>query len=879
MTPSDERVTAAPPRGAAWFLDAVLPPGEHGQMIRGDLLEEFRLRASTQSPRSARAWYRRQALSLGWRYGWRRQRASRIDTLARDIRFAIRTLSRSRRFTAAAVATLTIGIGASTAIFSIVHGILLRPLPYPESDRLMWAAETLPGGGLMTVAWPNYVDWQSRVASFTGLAASREMTFTVTGLGRAERLAGRQVTSNFFDLLGISPAIGRGFLPADEEPSPVHSVLVSDAFWTRAFGRDPQVVGRTILLNGDPHTIVGVLPAGARYVRDYAIFEPLGVARANSAFLDRSNHQNVVVLGRLKPGVSEAAARAELNATAEALAREYPATNSGQGAHLEPLAARIVGPLKPVLITLIAAVGFLLLIACLNVASLLVAHGATRRHELAVRSALGCGRGRLIAQLLVESTLLASLGGLLGLGCGWALVQALLALAPQDMPRLDEVRLDMPVVLFAFAATALAGLVFGLIPAVQASAVRGQSLVVRAGCGGVSRPRLRRALLVVEIAMALVLLTGAGLMIRTMSRLTGFNPGFDSDRVLTMRYSLQGPEWQGDRRRLFHDDVLARTRAIPGVTHAALVNSLPIEGSQWGSVFIVGDLPLPPRTNLPSAAFSPVSSGYFDTLSIRLREGRLFRQDDGPGGPRVAVVNARFAARFWPNEGAVGRRLKQGWPESDSPWLEIVGVVDDVKLNGIDAETPLQVYMPLAQVPQTSVALLVKTAPDAPDPRHAILDAFAALNPNLPVYGVQTLDDLMSGAIARQRVSMAVLAVFAGVALLLAAVGLYGVVSHGVAERTREVGVRLALGATGRQVLRLFLRQGVLVTLAGMAAGLAGALALAGFLEDLLFEVEPADPMTFGVVALVLFVVAMAACYLPARRATRVNPLLALRGD
>ena len=867
-----------PPALAHGLLQWALPKGDDGATLRGDLLEELTLRAQ-RSPSAARWWLAlpgRRALGplsvrSESRVGPRPHRSGS--------RQSARSLAGAPGVTAAIVATLTIGIAAATAIFSIVNAMLLRPLPYASSDRLMWMAETTARGNLMSLSWPNLLDWKARLSSFDDIAASRAATFTVSGLGDATRIEARQSTWNLLPLLGVTPALGRPFTAADDAPGPVHAVIVSHNFWRQFLGSDPQVIGRRVILDSAPHEIVGVLPAGFRYFRDDAVWEPLGVQSADRNFKERGDHPGFYAVGRLKTGVTEEAARTELDAVTAALSREYPNTNSGNGARLQSLSSHIVGDLRPALLAVLAAVGLLLLIACVNVASLLITRGATRRHELSVRTALGCGRPRLIRQLLIESLLLSVAGGTLGLMAGWGLLSILVALAPPSLPRLDEVRLDTSVLLFALGITLVSGLAFGLLPAIQVTGVTGQLDLVRAGrSGGAASHRLRRGLLIVEVAVALILLTGAGLMIRTMRHLTTTDPGFDPHGLLTLRYSIEGQAVTDDSIRAFHENVVARTRAIPGVRNAALTLSLPIDGSYWGSVFTVNDQPVPERKDLPAAAFTPVSPTYFETFGLRLLAGRTFTASDGPSSPVVAVVNESFARKFWLHDNPIGKKLKQGWPEWTTPWREIVGVVSDVKLDGVEVGTPIQVYLPIAQSPMRMMALVVRTSPGVAPPTAAVRAMMRDLDPGQPIYEIQTMDEMMGLAVARERLSMVILAVFAVIALVLASTGLYGVVSHGVAERTGEIGLRMALGASRRQVLGLFLRQGASLIAIGLAIGLAGAIALSRFLRELLFDVTPTDPATLWSVAVVLAVVALAACYLPARRATRVSPTVALLG-
>ncbi len=533
MTGPSRRHRLTPPRMSAWLLDLCLPAGEHGQMIRGDLLEEFRQRASGGSLRTARGWYRRQALSVAVRYLVNPQKASIMDSLRQDVRYAVRSLAKSRGLTAAVLATLTIGIGSATAIFSVLNAVVIRPLPLTDPDRLMFLTEYATDGGsarrAISVSWPNFVDWRSRLSSFEGLAASRSLSFSIVDPENPDRVIGRQATWNFLRVLGSTPGLGRDFSEADDQPGAPGVVLIRHEYWQRQYGGAADILGRTIRLNGTPRTIVGVLPPDFGFARTAEVWEPLGQALSGGGgLLDRGNHTGIAGIGRLKRGVSEETARAELRSVAAALTAEHPNTNSGIVGDLEPLARRVVGDTRTVLWSLFAAVGCLLLIACVNVANLLVARGASRRHELSLRAALGCGRLRLMRQLLVESLVLSITGGVLGLAAGWGLLKALLALAPPDTPRLAEVGLDASAVLFVLTASLLSGLFFGLLPALSSSSVQGKELLraPRAGTSAGSA-HVRRVLIAAELALALILLTGAGLTLRTMYALTNTNAGFD----------------------------------------------------------------------------------------------------------------------------------------------------------------------------------------------------------------------------------------------------------------------------------------------------------------------------------------------------------------
>lgn len=886
-----------PPRLAHWLLKRTLPGGVRGDTIRGDLLEELRLRRGSR--RQAAWWYCRQAASLSLRYAVDRARrrvtgATQSDHTKRlpmflesiwqDVRYAVRSYVKAPSFTLAVITTLALGIGASTAIFSMVHGILLQALPLPDPDTLVYANEINAKGVRISVAWPNYLDWRARAQSFEALADSREEAVTLTGTERAQRLRGRRVTGNFFRVIRVQPAQGRGFTDDDDRPNAEPVVIVSDGFWRTQLGGDATVLGRVLKLDDVPSTVVGVLPRGFEFMRPYDLFLPMGRVAAAPQLLDRGNHMGFNALGRLKAGVTVDAANRELQSIAAALEKEHPNTNTSVSVIAEPLVDRLVADVRPTLLALFGAVGFLLLIACVNVANLLIARGAARQHELAVRAALGGGRVRLVSQLLVESTLVSVVGAALGVVIAWGLLRALVTVAPENTPRLTSVHLDGTALLFAFAAAAICGIVFGAFPALQVSGVRGQHALVRGRSAGLSvrSHRLRRGLMVVETALALMLLTGAGLMSRTLQQLTQVDTGFRTDHLLTTRFILAGERWTEDKRRVFHDEVLSRVRALPGVTHAALAFSLPIDGSNWNSIFIVADKPVPPRAELPSSAFSPISAGYFETMGTRLIRGRTFDARDTATSGRVLIVNESLARNLWPGEDPIGKRLKQGWPETPerfAPWREVIGVVADVKLNGVMVETPMQAYLPIAQDPSRSLAIVVRTATDPAALGTAVETAVHQIDKDLALFSVRTMDQILDTSLARQRMSMVVFIVFAIVALTLASVGLYGVVAHGVTERTHEIGVRIALGAEQRHVLGLVIRQGLSMTLAGTVVGLAGAVALSKSIQGLLFGVTATDPFTLAAVVVLLFSVTAVACYVPAWRATRVDPTQALRAE
>jgi predicted permease len=916
----------------------VLPPNARSASILGDLLEEFHAEAG-RGARGAR-WaaarhYWRHTLSIGSRYLFARSRsarrssaasaatASETDTaskaapaveaaaeaafsadtaaaalmradlpaprrapmgfglLREDIRYALRALLRTPTFTIIALATLALGIGASTAIFSLAYAVLLRPLPYAEPDRLVYIAESIgPRHYRNGVSWLNYVDWHARATSFEELACSLGDAVNVTG-DRPRRLDARTSTWNIFRVLRVQPALGRPFSEADGRANAEPVVVISHELWVRDYGASASAIGQTLPIEHQPHTIIGVLPPGFRYGSPadvYRTLEPLAAADFRG-MTQRGNHTNLYAVGRLKPSVTVEQARAEMDAIAGNLAREYPNTNTGNAAELLPLADRTVERFRATFIVLTGGVALLLLIACVNLANLLLTRGSSRAHELAIRAALGGSRWRLVRQLLVEQTVLITIGAALGALAGMGLLQVLIALAPRDVPRLNEVHLNDAVLLGTAVASALCALAFGFIPALKASGVRGQELLVRAGrTPQLSTTRMRRSLMIAEVAVATILLAGSGLMVRTMLRLTQVDPGFDPRNLLTLNVELMGDAWTPEKRQAIFEPMIQRLRALPGVENAGLTLSLPIDGSRWGSIFIVGDKPVPPRTELPGAAFTPVSTGYFEMMKMRLLRGRLFDRTENATSAKVVVINETMARRLWPGEDPIGKRLKQGWPEDQSPWRTIVGVVADVKTDGIDQDTPMQIYMPVTHQPTRRFIVVVR-GEHADQMTTTVSAALREFDKELPIYGVQTMDRLMTDAIGRQRVSMVVLSVFGAVALLLAMIGLYGVITYGVTERTQEIGLRMALGATGGQVLRLFLQQGLTAAACGIALGVAIALALTRWLETLLFGVTATDAPTFATVIAVLVVVALTACYIPARRAARVDPLIALRWE
>ncbi len=798
-----------------------------------------------------------------------------------DVRYALRGFRRSPLFAAIAIATLAIGIGASAAIFSVAYGLLVRPLPYPESERLVFMTERSPTGGRMSLSWPSFQDWQKSAQSCEAIAGFRTSNWTLTGRESAKNVESRAVSWTFFLILRAQPLHGRLFSAEDEKPGATPTAVLSYAGWQREFAGDPGIIGTSLTLNNRAFTIIGVLPETFSFLAPMDLYTPLALqGHGNSGWQNRGNHFGINAIGRLRSGIDIRQAQSEVETLAAALGRHYPDTNSGIGAQLIPLHVRAVERLRPVVLVLTGAVALLLLIACVNLANLLIARGATREQELAIRTALGGSRWRLVRQLLVEHALLIAAGGLLGLVVAVVVLRVLLGLVPQTLPRLQEIRLSPALLGWGVLAATLCTTIAGLIPALRASRLRVASSVSRGSRQvGASTSRLRFGLIAVELAVATVLLAGAGLMVRTMTSLTHFNPGFDPRNLLTMYFDVKGPAWGRPRRLTFFDEAVARLEALPDVERAALTYSLPIDGSNWGSIFILDDRAVPPRANLPSAAFIPISSGYFATMKTPLRRGRGFDRRETPTSPPVAVINETMARRLWPDGDPIGKQIKQGWPEDNTPWREIVGVVADTKLEGVNADTPMQIYLPLAHEAGASLVAIVRARVDPMRVASSAQQAIRSFDRDIPIQQIRPMTGVMSEAIWQQRGAATILTAFSVIALLLSAIGLYGIVAHHVIARRPEIGLRLALGATHRQVLGLFLRQGAVMSAIGLTLGVAAVLMLGRWIESLLFQVSATDIATLAATVGALGGVALIATYLPARRATRVDPLTVLKGD
>ena len=803
------------------------------------------------------------------------------DAMVQDLRYGIRMLLQRPGFTLIAVITLALGIGANTAIFSVVNALLLRPLPYPESELLVMLTETSKGGERLDAAYPNFVDWRARAQSFVGMAAAYTGSFSLTGVEKSARLEGYVTNWNFFHLLGIHPQLGRLFTEADDQYGAARTVLISHSVWAARFGGDAEVIGRQMRLEDDLYTVIGVLPSGFEYLEAADVYVPMGLFLAPDApLLNRGNTTYLHAVARLKRGVTVEQANAEMAMLGRQLAEEYPKVNEGKSAQAERLQDVMSENVRQSLWVLFGAVGFILLIACINVANLLLVRAAERQKELAVRMALGAGRGRLVRQLLTESCLIAVLGGALGLLFGHWMLQGLLALAPPETPQLSRVGLDIGVLLFTLGIAAATSLLCGLLPALQSSKIDLQTALKKGGrLTGTGREGMRKVLLIAEVSLSLVLLVGAGLLVRSMYNLLHVDLGFNDDHLLTMRVRLSERKYDPAARRRFYEECLERTGAVPGVRSAALAMSVPIRGASWDRVFYAFDKPVPSRADLPQSDYIPVSRNYFETMGMRLLRGRSITATDRAESAPVVVINETLAQRIWPGEDPIGKRLKAGYPESDEPWREVIGLVNDVKFNGVERETSMQTYLPYSQEPRTGVGLVVRTHGNALAVAASVEEAIHSIDNDLTAYSIWTMDQLLGNSLSQRRLTLVLLGSFAVLALLLAAVGVYGVTSYAVRQRTHEFGIRMALGAQAADVLRLILVNGLKVSMMGVALGLGAAFVLTRWMESLLFGVRATDVQTFTAIALLLLSIALLACWIPARRATKVDPMVALRHE
>jgi putative ABC transport system permease protein len=813
-----------------------------------------------------------------------------MEPLLHDMRYAFRMMRRSPGFAVVAILALALGIGANSAIFSIVNAVVLKPLPYEKPGQLVQIWMRFTGIGIPKdqnwVSAPEFKDLQQN-SSLSNIAAIDQASFNININSRPERVEAARVSPSFFPMLGIQPPLGRVFLPEEGQPGHGNVVLLSDGLWRRRFGADPGVAGRTLVMDGQSYQIVGVLPRGFHLPDEAEVWTPLVFTPDDLSPDSRGSH-GLLVIGRIKDGMSLQQARSDMQSVSGRIIEQnpqYPYREFNFTVLLVPLLEQEVGDIKLALWILMGAVGLVLLIACANVANLMLVRASAREREMAVRQALGVTPQRLLRQLLTESATLGLMGGIAGLLFAYLAQRLLIALSATSFPRVAEAQMDLRVLGFTVIVALLTGILFGLAPGLRAlrqvpfEALKEGS---HGSTSGEGSQRLRSALVVAEVALSVMLLAGAGLLIRSFLRLQEVDSGFRPDGVLTLRLSLPEQKYsKPEQTRVFYKELLDRVRHLPGVDAAGAVTGLPLSHAGWSGTATVDTQAVPIKDTTPEVDQRPVTPGYFEAMGIQLVRGRYFDEHDTETSQPVAIIDETMAKTYWPNEDPLGKRIHSGGHGSKSPWRTIVGVVDHVRYRTLEAPSRTEFYWPYSQTNFAlgSMSLAIHSKVDPMSLAGAVQKQVLAIDPDQPVYRIRTMHELMSESIARRRLSMFLLAIFAGLALLLASLGLYGVMSYSVAQRSHEIGVRMALGAQIANVIRLVVSQGLLLSLAGIVAGLAGSLLFAGFMSSLLFNTRAIDPGTFAAVALVLLAVALLACFVPAYRASRIDPVNVLRQE
>jgi putative ABC transport system permease protein len=804
-----------------------------------------------------------------------------MESLFSDFRYAIRGIIKRPGFTAIAVITLALGIGANSAIFSTVNALLINPLPFPDQDRVVAIWDKNPSRGMehneVTVA--NYLDWRAQNQSFSHLALERWWSTNLTAGDTPERVQGFLVTANFFDVLRVKPVRGRNFAEEENQPGKDTVAIITDSLWQRRFGSDPNIVNKTITTNGIVRTVIGVLPAEFNYPKGAEVYAP--IALTPELMKSRQSH-SYYVIGRLKPGVSLQNAQAEIDTITARLAAQYPETNVGLGATIYPIVADTVRQYSTALWVMMGAVGLVLLIACANVANLMLARASGRQKEIALRAALGASRWRIVRQLLVESLIIALIGGTLGVLIGVWGIDLLKASNPGEAakyaPGWKHLGINLPVLFFTLGLSLFSGLLFGLAPALQVSKPELNDALKEGGRHSSSGSRRLRSLLVIsEVALSLVLLIGAGLLFRSFLAMLKTNPGFNPDGVLTMNLNLPVAKYKDDNARAaFFADLVQRVKTVPGVQSAAVVNYLPLGGANSSDVFLVEGQPEPKAGEENDGRYRVCTPDYFQTMGISILKGRPFTDQDRAGSKPVIIVNETLARRYWPNGDAVGKRMRFYGPLDKAPWMEVIGIAQDVK-HELNLPVTPDYYTPHAQDPWNAMVLVARTTVEPGSMAGSIRQQVLAIDKDQPVYGVYTMNEVRAISVTLYTFAFAMIAIFAAVALLLASIGIYGVMAFAVTQRTQEIGIRMALGARATDVLKLVITNGMSLAAIGIIAGLVGAFGITRLMASLLFNVSPTDLVTFALVTVGLLLVALLACYIPARRATKVDPLVALR--
>jgi putative ABC transport system permease protein len=806
-----------------------------------------------------------------------------MDILLRDLRYALRILINKPGFTIVAVLTLALGIGANTAVFSVVNAVLLRPLPYGDPDRLVFVSEKSAEIENKPFSLPNYHDWRDRNQTFEDMAAYKFADFNLTGIEPSERLQGAMVSASIFDVLNVEPALGRSFLEEDDKLGSNRVLAISHGLWERRFGKQQDVIGKTLELDGQSYTIIAVTPRDFKFPPSsdrVDVWVPIELF-GDKWITSRNTRPAIYAVGRLKSGVSLDLARTQMDVLAGQLEKEYPESNAGNRANVTLLQTQVVKDMRPALLILMGTVGCILLIGCINVANLLLVRAISRQGEIAVRLAVGANRRHLIRQLITESMVLSLIGGGIGLLLANYGLNVLLSIIPENYMRLGEIKIDPWTLIFTFLISLLAGVIFGLVPSFHASKLDLNDMLKESGrslMGGAAIQRLRGLLVVVEIAIAFVLLIGSGLMIKSFMRVMDQNPGFDPNNVLTMQMTLPEARYPKEQQRAqFSEQSLQRVQSLPGVRYAGLITPLPVSGAGWQTTFLVEGRPEPGPGEKPLADLAMVSPDYFQAMGGPIMEGRYFTDQDRDGAQMVAIIDETMAHRFWPDETPTGKRLRKG--AANSPWLTIVGVVKHVKNYGVAEKSNMELFTPYLQNPVNSLTLVVRTNADATGLIAGIRSEITKVDKDQPIYNIRTMEQVLATSLAQRRTTTVLLTIFGAVALSLSIVGIYGVMAYSVSQRRHEIGVRMALGAQRSDIMKLILRQGLILIVFGIAIGVGGSSLLSRLLTSLLFGVSPFDPITFVGVLLGLIMVGMLACYIPALKATKVDPTIALKSE
>ena len=818
------------------------------------------------------------------------------STIWQDVKYGARMLLKNPGVTIIVIIALALGIGANSAIFSVVNTVLLRPLPYDESERLIFLNEKSPVLDEMSISYPNFQDWRAHTQTFEKIGVYNRASYNLTDAGEAERIVTGQVSADLFSVLRVNALHGRVFTNEEDKPGGTPVVVLSYGLWQRRFGGQTSVLNQAITLNSKSYTVIGVMPESYAYPSRVEMWVPVGQLSDQPSWLERGNHPGLYGVARLKPGVTFEQAEADMNNIGANLEQQYPDSNTATRPRLRPLMEIFVGDIRRALWVIFGAVGFVLLIACANIANLLLARATARKKEMAIRTAVGASRWRLVRQLLTESVLLSLIGGGIGLVLARWGVDLILYVSPTAIPRSREIGLDWKVLAFTLGISFLTGILFGLIPALQAGEVDVHETLKETGRGTTGRHWLRSSLVVVEVATTLVLLIGAGLMIRSFYMLQKVDPGFSHDHLTSFSVALPQKKYSTDEAEAsFFNRLLENIRALPGVESTAAASGLPLGNNGNQTSFVIDGQPLPPREETPLMEVSAVTPDYFKAMRIPVLRGRVFTDRDDRShlvgkdlskvdenrrsmmGANSIVIDELFAQRHWPNEDAVGKRVRMG-RESDAQVLEVLGVVGRVKMESLNQNSDrVQGYMAFAQVPRSGMTVLIKGSSDPNQLISSVRGAVREIDPDQPIYNPRTMNEIRAESVAPERLNLTLLSLFAGIALVLAIVGIYGVMSYSVTQRTHEIGIRMAVGARPRDVFKMIMGQGMKLALIGVGIGLFGAFGLTRLMATMLFGVEPTDVLTFASISALLITIALLACYLPGRRATKVEPTVSLR--